>query len=54
MAQFEVQQLIENDIQLRKLLYVGMTRASDRLYIHARDFSKPSLAEEIRSSWDGQ
>ncbi len=50
---FEVQQLIENDIQLRKLLYVGVTRASDRLYIHASDFSKRSFAEEIRSCWNG-
>ncbi|MDG4658194.1 ATP-binding domain-containing protein [Ectobacillus antri] len=24
----------QNDVQQRKLLYVGMTRASERLYIH--------------------
>lgn len=46
---FELQQIKENEIQLRKLLYVGMTRASERLYIHATDLKKASFAEKISS-----
>lgn len=36
------------DILQRKLIYVGMTRASEKLIIHANDFSVPSLAKEIK------
>lgn len=31
-----------------KLIYVGMTRASQRLYIHAQDFSYSSIANQIK------
>lgn len=32
----------------RKLLYVGITRASEKLYIHAESFCNNSLAKEIK------
>ncbi|MDP7980336.1 UvrD-helicase domain-containing protein [Bacillus sp. WLY-B-L8] len=45
---FEEKQLVQNDMQLRKLLYVGMTRSSERLYIHANSYSKPSFGKVLR------
>ncbi|MFP3126816.1 ATP-binding domain-containing protein [Ectobacillus funiculus] len=44
---FEQQPLNQNDIQQRKLLYVGMTRASERLYIHAANYSGNSFASRL-------
>lgn len=32
----------------RKRIYVGMTRASQRLYIHSRDFTCSSISEQLR------
>ena len=34
----------------RKLIYVGMTRASQRLYIHAKSYDNDSFATELRNS----
>lgn len=36
-------------IQDRKLAYVGMTRASEHLYIHASDFDSHNFANEIKT-----
>jgi hypothetical protein len=36
------------EIEERKLLYVGMTRASQRLYIHATNYEDTSFAKELR------
>ena len=36
-------------IQDRKLAYVGMTRASEHLYIHASDFDSCNFANEVRN-----
>ena len=36
-------------ISKRKLVYVGMTRASEHLYIHSKDFSKDSFARDLKS-----
>lgn len=36
-------------IQDRKLAYVGMTRASEHLYIHASDFDDYNFASEVRN-----
>lgn len=36
-------------IQDRKLAYVGMTRASEHLYIHASDFDSHNFANEIKN-----
>ncbi|MCQ1534867.1 AAA family ATPase [Methanosarcina sp. KYL-1] len=37
-----------NRIRDKKLLYVGMTRASQRLYIHASDFESESFARQLK------
>ena len=37
-----------NKIINKKLLYVGITRASERLYIHAFDFEKESFARQLK------
>lgn len=36
------------EIEERKLLYVGMTRASQRLYIHATNYEDTSFARQLR------
>ncbi len=38
----------QEDMLERKLVYVGMTRASEEVVIHANDFSVESLAKEIK------
>ncbi|HII01136.1 TPA: UvrD-helicase domain-containing protein [Methanosarcinaceae archaeon] len=43
-----VNKLNVNKAQDKKLLYVGMTRASQRLYIHARDFESESFARQLK------
>ncbi|EOA3904936.1 UvrD-helicase domain-containing protein [Bacillus cytotoxicus] len=45
---FETKETEKTDMQLRKLLYVGMTRASERLYIHARSYSGSSFGKALR------
>lgn len=47
---FCAQGIIQNDIIKRKLLYVGMTRASEQLYIHATNYSSPSFATMLKDS----
>lgn len=42
----------EDDIIQRKLLYVGMTRASQKLYLHSRNFDIDSFAKEIKEIYD--
>jgi superfamily I DNA/RNA helicase len=39
--------LKKEDILQKKLLYVGMTRASKKLFIHAEDFEKESYAKHL-------
>ncbi|WP_257148316.1 ATP-binding domain-containing protein [Bacillus cereus] len=46
---FERMELEQNDIKLRKLLYVGMTRSSEHLYIHAGSYDKPSFGQVLRN-----
>lgn len=36
-----------DNIRSRKLAYVGITRASEKIYIHSKDFEKDSYAKEI-------
>lgn len=47
---FCAQGIIQNDMIKRKLLYVGMTRASEQLYIHATTYSSPSFAAMLKDS----
>ncbi|MDI0267243.1 3'-5' exonuclease [Clostridioides difficile] len=42
----------QNDIESRKLLYVGMTRACERLYIHADSYEKDSFAKIIKGLYE--
>ena len=46
--QFKKQNLNQNDVIERKLLYVAMTRASEHLYIHGDDFRGNHYAKVIR------
>lgn len=39
----------DKEIKDRKLLYVGMTRASEKLVMHARNFNEESFANTIRN-----
>lgn len=45
---FTSNQIKRDDILERKLLYVGMTRASQKLYIHAQNYSSDSFARQLR------
>ncbi|MGM9988416.1 MAG: UvrD-helicase domain-containing protein [Bacillaceae bacterium] len=45
---FVAQSIIQADIKERKLLYVGMTRASEQLYIHATSFDNDSFAKILK------
>jgi len=38
----------ENDNKERKLLYVGITRASERLYIHGKNYGSDSFAAQLK------
>ena len=40
------------EIMDRKLLYVGMTRASEKLIIHAKNFNKNSFAKDIKNIYE--
>ena len=40
----------KKEIMDRKLLYVGMTRASEKLIIHGKNFYKNSFAKDIKIS----
>ncbi len=39
---------MNKEIMDRKLIYVGMTRASEKLIIHGKNFNKNSFAKDIR------
>lgn len=41
------------DILDRKLVYVGMTRASEKLFIHSYSFDKNSFAQDIKNIYEG-
>ncbi|MEG2379869.1 MAG: ATP-binding domain-containing protein [Bacilli bacterium] len=41
------------DILDRKLLYVGMTRSSEKLFIHSSSFDENSFAQEIKNIYEG-
>ena len=43
----------DKEIIDRKLLYVGMTRASERLVIHANNFNVDTFAKKIRDLYYG-
>ena len=43
-----VDQIDKNKILNKKLLYVGITRASERLYIHAFNFENESFARQLK------
>lgn len=43
----------KKEIMDRKLLYVGMTRASEKLIIHAKNFNKNSFAKDIKNLYEG-
>lgn len=45
---FKEKPIKENDVKERKLLYVGMTRASERLYVHANSYSNDSFAKKLK------
>lgn len=42
----------QKEIMDRKLIYVGMTRASEKLIIHGKNFNKNSFAKEIKNIYD--
>ena len=42
----------QKEIMDRKLIYVGMTRASEKLIIHGKNFNKNSFAKEIKDIYD--
>ncbi len=44
---------MKKEIMDRKLLYVGMTRASEKLIIHAKNFNKNSFAKDIKNIYEG-
>ena len=46
--EFSQKTIKENDIKQRKLLYVGITRASERLYIHAKNYNNDSFAAKLK------
>ena len=43
---------MKKEIMDRKLLYVGMTRASEKLFIHAKNFNKNSFAKDIKNIYE--
>ncbi|MFJ8246758.1 UvrD-helicase domain-containing protein [Peribacillus asahii] len=45
---FQPNGLVQKDIIERKLLYVGITRASEQLYIHANNYRNDSFAKVLR------
>lgn len=47
-SKFKSTTLKSKDLIQRKLLYVGMTRASERLYIHAGDYEEDSFAKQLK------
>ncbi|MDW8802473.1 AAA family ATPase [Clostridium sp. A1-XYC3] len=47
-SRFKEKLVKDDDTRERKLLYVGMTRASERLYIHAKSFSIDSFAKQLQ------
>lgn len=40
-------------LENKKLVYVGMTRASEHLYIHANDFDSINFAAEVKDIFEG-
>ncbi|MFR1812474.1 MAG: hypothetical protein ACLSWP_13055 [Terrisporobacter sp.] len=42
----------KKEIMDRKLVYVGMTRASEKLIIHSKNFNKNSFAKEIKNIYE--
>ena len=42
----------DEEIIVRKLLYVAMTRASEKLYIHASSFEKDTFAKVIKELYE--
>ncbi|WP_343336887.1 UvrD-helicase domain-containing protein [Terrisporobacter petrolearius] len=42
----------DKDILDRKLLYVGMTRASEKLFIHSSSFDENSFAQDIKNIYE--
>ncbi len=46
--QFNLDELSHEIIE-RKLMYVGITRASEILIVHANDFAQPSFGSELRN-----
>ncbi|MFR9068756.1 MAG: UvrD-helicase domain-containing protein [Paraclostridium sp.] len=43
---------VDDDIIQRKLLYVGMTRASQKLYLHSKNFNIDSFGKQIKEIYD--
>jgi superfamily I DNA and RNA helicase len=50
--EFSEKTIIENDIKERKLLYVGITRASEILYIHAKNYNSDSFARQLKELYN--
>ena len=42
----------KKEIMDRKLVYVGMTRASEKLIIHSKNFNKNSFAKEFKNIYE--
>lgn len=42
----------KKEIMDRKLVYVAMTRASEKLIIHSKNFNKNSFAKEIKNIYE--